>query len=337
MVATTSAGHQVRITVGRWPLISTEDAREIAIKLLRECRSGKIPTKQHTEKLPTLRELLPNYAKAKNIKRSSLARYESMLRVHFSNWQDCHLHELSSAAFFKHCHEFAQTKGAALVEVGRGLIGALIKYINAVHGLQLKSPFQDLAAAGLMPDRAQPRLRRLQETDLAAWYQAVQVLPDKQRDMLMLLALTGLRRNEAASLRKNQIDLATGVMHIPETKTGHPHSLPTTPMLVEILKRRIHGLAENDLLFAGVSQDHLAEMTIRAGAPKFMLHDLRKLLATAGEKLGNSDAILRRILNHKAKKSDTLHRHYVQLSIADIEAPLTIIQERLLGMMKTTQ
>lgn len=59
-----------------------------------------------------------------------------------------------------------------------------------------------------------------------------------------------------------------------------------------------------------------------AGAPKFILHDLRKMLATIGEKLGYSDAIMRRILNHVAKRSDTLYRHYVEIGDADILEPL---------------
>ena len=74
-------------------------------------------------------------------------------------------------------------------------------------------------------------------------------------------------------------------------------------------------------------------MAERARAPGFMLHDLRKLLATTGEKLGFSDAILRRILNHVAKRSDTLYRHYVALSEADIAMPLAAIQARLDELM----
>ena len=104
-------------------------------------------------------------------------------------------------------------------------------------------------------------------------------------------------------------------------------------MMNDILVRRCSGLADDELLFSDVSFEHLAEMAMRAGAPRFMLHDLRKLLATTGQQLGFSDAILRRILNHKAKRSDTLHRHYVRLSVVDIHDPLVAIQERLIAQM----
>ena len=220
-----------------------------------------------------------------------------------------------------------------MVEVARGLWGALIKYLNAVHGLGLESPFTKLAAAGLMPERAQPRARVLQESDLPAWRAAVDKLGERQHDFLLLTLYTGLRRNECRDLQRQQVDLAKGVLSVPETKNGKPHSLPITPLMAEILERRCEGLGAGDELFRGVSADHVAKMAARVGAPKFMLHDLRKLVATTGERLGVGDAVLRRILNHTPPKSDVLHRHYVSLSLDDIREPLCSIQAALQGLM----
>lgn len=113
------------------------------------------------------------------------------------------------------------------------------------------------------------------------------------------------------------------------TKNGKPHSLPITQLMREILERRCIGLAEEDELFAGVSAEHIHQMAMRLGAPRFMLHDLRKLVATVGEKLGLGDAVIRRILNHTAPKSDVLHRHYVGLGGGDIAGALERIQGTL--------
>ncbi len=68
---------------------------------------------------------------------------------------------------------------------------------------------------------------------------------------------------------------------------------------------------------------------MRAGAPRFMLHDLRKLVATVGQRIGVSDAVMRRILNHTAPKTDVLHRHYLALGVGDIAEPLEKIQQIL--------
>jgi integrase len=243
---------------------------------------------------------------------------------------------MGHAAFAGCCHDFAQSKGSALVELGRGVIGALIKYVNAVHGLELRSPFVKLAAAGLMPAHSKPRARRLQIEELPAWKVAVDQLGERQRDFLNLTLYTGLRRNECRELQRQQIDLAGGVLSVPDTKNGKPHSLPITPMMRVILERRCLGLKPEDQLFKVVSAEHVHSMAMRLGAPRFMLHDLRKLVATVGEKLGLGDAVLRRILNHTAPKSDVLHRHYVGLNEADVAGALVKIQEALVGLMKDT-
>lgn len=251
------------------------------------------------------------------------------MRTHFPEWYECPVDELASPAFAEHCHRFVQTQTLSVVEMGRAFIGAIIRYVNAVHDLELRSPFDRLAAAGLMNEKVQPRKRKLQEQDLPTWHKVVSSLPEKQRDALMVLAMTGLRRNECLLMKSNQVNFDTGVISIPDTKTGRAHSLPITPILNDILVRRCYELAPDDLLFSGVSGEHLADMAVRAGAPVFMLHDLRKMLATVGERLQIGDSILRRILNHVSKRSDTLYRHYVSIELSDIKSPLEKVQQYL--------
>lgn len=52
-----------------------------------------------------------------------------------------------------------------------------------------------------------------------------------------------------------------------------------------------------------------------------------------GKKLGLGDAVLRRILNHTAPKSDVVHRHYVGLISGDVDEALVQIQEALIGLL----
>ncbi len=321
LIATSVAGKQFRMMLGHWPLMTVEDARSKAMAVPRQCRNGERPSRKVKSDVPVLRVALLAYCRAKGIKASSQKRYDSIFRTHFGDWLERSVADLSFGEFSEHCHAFAQSKGNALVEVGRGVVTALIKYVNAVHGLSIESPFNKLAAAGLMPERSQPRARVLQESELAAWKVAVDQLGERQRDFLYLTLYTGLRRNEGRELQRKQIDLAGGVLVIPMTKNGKPHSLPITPMMREILERCCAGLKPDDELIKGVSAEHISEMTMRFGSPRFMLHDLRKVMATVGEKLELGDAVLRRILNHTAPKTDVLHRHYVGLNEGDVALP----------------
>jgi hypothetical protein len=61
---------------------------------------------------------------------------------------------------------------------------------------------------------------------------------------------------------------------------------PIAPVTKAILERRSEVLNPEDMIFKGVSADHLWEMAMRLGAPRFMLHDLRKMVATVGQKMG---------------------------------------------------
>ncbi|WP_231663231.1 tyrosine-type recombinase/integrase [Ralstonia solanacearum] len=326
VVATSTAGRQVRVTLGRWPLITVDEARELALPILRQCRSGEYVAVPVRVQLPTLREALSEYAQAKKVKASSLSRYESLLRTHFADWFDRPVSALKDSAFGDHCHRFAQTKGAALVDLGRGIVGSILRFLSAVHGVEVPNPFVRLGAAGLMPDRPPPRARKLNETGLPAWGHAVDSLPEAQRDYLWLLLLTGLRKNEGSGIRRRDVDLVTNVLVIPETKGKKPHALPITVPMREILERRCEGLDPDLRLFDGLSADHVTEMAKRAGTPDFTLHDLRKLIASVGARLGVGDAILRRILGHAPKRGDVLHRHYVELSALDVAEALTGIQ-----------
>lgn len=333
LVATSVRGKQFRMMLGYWPLMSVEEARSKAMDVLRQCRNGEQPSRKVPQDLPTLREAYIAYCKTKGIKPSSQRRYESFYRTHFGPWLDQPVDHMGHGAFAEHCHDFAQNTGKSLVELGRGVIGAVIKYVNAVYGLNIQSPFVRLGAAGLLPERTQPRARVLQESELPQWREAVDKLGQRQRDYLYLVLYTGLRRNEARDLRSTDVDLTEGVISVPETKTGRPHTLPITERMKAILERRCSDLDPEDLLFNGVSADHMWEMAIRHGAPRFMLHDLRKMVATVGQKLGLGDAVLRRILNHTAPKTDVLNRHYVGLTDDDVYAGLECIQNELDKLM----
>ncbi|MBN3791559.1 integrase family protein [Burkholderia sp. Ac-20353] len=328
-VATSVRGKQVRVTLGRWPLITVAQARELALPILRKCRAGEYSVTTARVQLPTLRQALGEYAKAKKVRPSSLTRYESLLKTHFQEWLDRPVSALRESAFGDHCHQFAQSKGAALVDLGRGIIGSITRFLGAVYGVAIESPFVRLGAAGLLPGRPEARARKLTEGDLPAWHQAVGRLPELQRDYLKLMLLTGLRKNEGSEIKREDVDLGGMVLTIPETKGRKPHTLPITEMMREILERRYKGLESSSRLFGEMSVDHVTEMAERAGAPAFTLHDLRKLVASAGARMGIGDAILRRILGHAPKRGDVLNKHYVSLSEADIDSDLTRIQNAL--------
>ena len=130
LIATSVSGKQFRMMLDHWPLMTVDEARSQAMDVLRQCRMGEQPGRKVKPKLPTLREALIDYCAAKSIKASSQKRYDSIFRTHFGDWLDQSVKDLRSGAFSEHCHAFSQSKGAAIVEVGRGIDTALIRYAS---------------------------------------------------------------------------------------------------------------------------------------------------------------------------------------------------------------
>ncbi len=93
--------------MGYRPLMSVEEARSRAMEVRREA--------------------LTAHGEAKGLKASSRKRYDSLFRTHFWGWLDRSIDELASTAFSEHFAAFAPSKGNALVEVGRGVVTALIR------------------------------------------------------------------------------------------------------------------------------------------------------------------------------------------------------------------
>jgi len=219
-----------------------------------------VPVQAPPLTLPTLEDALVTYCETKKLKAASLRRYQSIIRTHFAQWYEARVDQLARPEFSTHCLTFAQNTGKALVDVGRGVFGALFKYLNATFGLSIENPFSKFAAAGLMPKRAEARARILTEEALPAWKHAIDRLPEKQRDYLMMVAITGLRRNECVGIRPSHIDLAELVLSVPETKTGKAHALPITPAMLEILQRRLATGDADEPIFKGVAVEHISEM-----------------------------------------------------------------------------
>jgi integrase len=83
----------------------------------------------------------------------------------------------------------------------------------------------------------------VKNSDLPAWHKAVVNLDNSiMTDYLLFLIFTGLRRQEAATLKWKQVDFKEGCFTIMDTKNKHPHTLPLSDYLDTLLTDRKEGL-----------------------------------------------------------------------------------------------
>jgi integrase len=146
--------------------------------------------------------------------------------------------------------------------------------------------------------------------------------------VVKLLLLTGCRRDEIGKLRRSEVNLDTGVMTIPGTRTKNHRQLelPLPPMALEIL-RSAESAEGREYMFgrrngmAGWSWLKLAldhRITAALGRPleRWTLHDTRRSMRTGLGKLGIPPHIAELAINHaRAGIQAVYDRHSYQPQI----------------------
>jgi len=116
----------------------------------------------------------------------------------------------------------------------------------------------------------------------------------KPRERVIKFCLvTGQRIGEVTGLRRSELDLARKVWNIPgsRTKNGHPHSVPLSPMALEIIGESF------DVVRRMYVSDTIRENQF--GLPRWTTHDLRRTALTKMAELGVAPIVLGHVANHR--------------------------------------
>ena len=104
-------------------------------------------------------------------------------------------------------------------------------------------PLTEIPPRGIFPPRRRPRPYIFTDREIGEFLAAMLALPrhgNFQRYTFHcffgLLAVAGLRFGEAAKLRRDDIDLGSGIMTIRDTKFGKSRLVPIDPTTVEVLE-----------------------------------------------------------------------------------------------------
>lgn len=127
------------------------------------------------------------------------------------------------------------------------------------------------------PPADPPRERRLDGDELDRLIEACAKCRNKLIKPLILLAIeTAMRRGELLNIRWQDIDFGRRTLHIPQTKNGHPRTIPLSPKALEILQQ-LHGSNEPRVFPFSPNAVRLSwqRLTKRAGINNLHFHDLR--------------------------------------------------------------
>jgi integrase len=141
-------------------------------------------------------------------------------------------------------------------------------------------------------------------------------------DFVRLLILTGQRRNEIGHLRWSEIVDESIVLSPDRTKNARAHIVPLSPLAAEIIDRQPR-LGER--VFSGIDYGRGKQaIDARVNLPGWVLHDLRRSVATGMAELGVLPHIIETVLNHVSGHKASVAGIYNRARYADeVRAALT--------------
>lgn len=345
-------GRVRRQTLGRHGVLTTEQARREAQKFLGQVAMGLDPVaEQRTQaaRAATLAEAYEAFKLArKDLKPKTLQDYDRHLNHYLAGWLRKPLNTLTPNMVSQRHRAIGEQHGKAQANA---VFRTLKSVLNFARHEYLDGQGQPILTGNpvdiLSHTRAWYRVERRKSVikvhQLPAWYAAVQTLkaPDKPTsahviaDFLVFVLFTGLRFNEAAQLRWEQVDLRDHTLYIGDPKNREPFTLPLSDFAVERLAER-QALAVNEYVFPNrEGTGHLVEPqrqmnhVIKVSEVPFTVHDLRRTFITVAESLDISPYALKRMVNHKV--SGDVTDGYIISDVARLRAPMQRVTDFLKG------
>jgi integrase len=343
-----------RITLGDHRKMTAAVARAKALKVLAQMAAGKDPTVEKAKRkvaTVTLQEVLERYLSTRNLKPNTRRTYRYILPRCLGDWMDLPVTAITREMVEKRHQELRRptrqgTSGEAQANTVMHVLGSLLNFAAANYEIEGKPIILVNPIKRLSNNRQWYQERRRQtmipDHKLADWYKAVTSLRHKTvKDYLLLLLFTGLRRNEAGTLRWDDVDFQAKVLTVRAevSKNNKEHRLPLSDFLEALLKQRFLEKGSSEFVFPGrggkghiVDSDHVISGVANEAKCPFMLHDLRRTFLTMAERLGFSYVILKKLANHSGRNDTTFG--YIVVDTERLREPMERISNELLRLCR---
>ena len=300
------AGRTRRLVLGTVDAIKPAKAREIAGDLHAQVRLGGDPSAQKREKIRqasntfgTLTErFLEQYRGARPRTRTEIERYlkKSAAPLHAMPVDSITLRDVASLL-----GKIDTAAGAVTANRARAALSSCFAWAMR-EGLASSNP-----VIGTNTRQEQPRDRVLSSDELGRVWRAVG--NDPFGAIVKLLILTGQRRSEIGDLLWSEVDFANCTPERPyaeirlsaaRTKNKRPHVIPLAPTARALLDGLYGASRPKDERVFSVPRWNLRkdELDKRSGVADWVLHDIRRSVATGMADIGIQPHIIEAVLNH---------------------------------------
>jgi integrase len=303
-----AVGKEKRFKLGRYPEMSLATARIAALEHNVRIARGEDPAADKKSPKPARRSLswlIDEFVKRHASFNKSGKETERILRREVGSCFGSHDFASITKADMIGLIETITDRGAPVQ--ARNTLAAVRKMFNWAVSRDLldRSPCDRVKAPGKPPKRE----RVLSSEEVRTIWKAAHEIEWPFGPLIQLLMLTGQRRSEIANLRWSWIDQETGLIALPAAvmKNGREHLLPMSSAVAELVQN-LPRLDGDDRLFRSRSS---ASQTVvsgfskakrrldeLSGADNWVLHDIRRTVATQMNALGVQDTTVDRVLSH---------------------------------------
>lgn len=308
-------GQPERVTLGRYPEMSIEQARRKAADINAAIEGGENPAKvkrAHREE-PTFADVFALFIPGKRKRNGqplgdrTIRDYQDCLRLHLAKIKELKLSQIGREDV-RRIHAATTKKSPASANRAVAIISSVYNY--AIDELEVYTGANP--AAKIKKNYEAPRERFAQTDELPRLFTAMEA--DPLGDFFLLALLTGARRSNIQAMRWDEINLDEGIWRIPLTKNGTSQNVTLSPEAVIVLSSR-KKLAESPFVFPGTgASGHLMEpkrawarILKHAGLDDLRIHDLRRTLGSWQAKTGASLTIIGKSLNHKTHQATAIY------------------------------
>lgn len=363
------AGKTVRYTIGKHGVFTPEKARTEAREKLVLMAKGINPNEDKAQKKVkgvTLEQAFTEFLESrKNLKARTIYDYRRFMGMlpekegvdrkksktaWFADWRNKALVDITKEMVAVR-HRKAGQASQAQANLAMRFLRAIFNFAAGKYSDSRGRPLiTDNPVKGLSQTKGWYRVARrktvIKPHELAPWYKAViEIKNDPSgakretvRDYLLLLLFSGLRRQEAATLRRANVDLKGKTLTVIDTKNHEDHTLPMSDFLCALMEARL-ALVKGDYVFPGtgkggylVEPRKQIERVTKASGIEFTLHDLRRTFSTIAESLDIPAYAIKRLLNHKMPSDVTAG--YIIMDVERLREPMQKITDYILRSAK---
>lgn len=304
-------GKSKRKTLGEHPILTLQQARSEALTFISAVKSGSLRSKKDT----TLKTLLERYISGGRLKPRTIVDYQEAILFYLSDWMDMKVSAITKGMVEERFYKIRD----------KGINGGMPTYSQATKVMRVLSALLNYAMADDTIESNPVMVLKQKRVDRSIVKKTAYLTQEEARIVLKglsghpvevavsLMLFTGLRKNEALSLRWDNV--SEDLIRIKDTKNHREHLIPITEQIQRILNT-IPKSSSQYLFPSPVNKQRyikdvratLKRIEKRTGI-SFRCHDLRRTFATRASEVGIDYLMIKRMLNHK---TNDITAQYIQ-------------------------